>query len=260
MKTTTIALLLLLCTAFVYGQEEPVKKYFIGLEGGITSIQSEMPDVDFIRGEIPLYSSGYSINSLTSLTHRSFMGIKTEVITANNKFGISGGLRYSRMTSSIGKDTYWGSGTDFFYWLYDQNGVNTEYMKVKEVVHTYDYVGIPLEIRFFPFRPRLFRVYFKVGAEFNYRINEETDIVFHNTSMEPYQEALASGIKHPNAFSSALYGAAGIRMGREGKPTVSFEVCAPYVFITSETSTLVKQTAGAGVQLNIQIPVNLIIK
>jgi hypothetical protein len=165
------------------------------------------------------------------------------------------------MYSSIGKNSYWGSSTSFFYWLYLEDGLNTEYLKVKEIDQKSDYIGIPLGIRFFPARrPYLFRMFFKLGAEVNYRLQTKQDIVFYDEAMNPYKTDLTAQLTKPTNFYSALYGGVGIRIGRDLKPSVSIEVCTPYLFLTSKSAGIVNPIFGGGVQLNIQIPIKSKVK
>jgi hypothetical protein len=217
--------------------------------------------MDFVRGDIPSYPVGYSTTSLTSLTDKSFLGVKFEIFSLNDRFGLFGGLRYSRMNSSIGKNSYWGSSTNYFYWLYREEGVNTEYLKVKEIDQKSDYIGIPIEIRFFPAkRPHLVRVFFKLGAEINYLVQTEQDVVFFDEAMNPYKNDLVAKLGHPKTFYSSVYGGGGIRIGRDFKPSVSIEACMPYLFLTSKSAGMVNPIFGGGLQLNIQIPIKSKVK
>jgi len=161
----------------------------------------------------------------------------------------------------VGKKSYWGSSVNYFYWLYLQDGVNTEYLKVKEIDQKSDYIGIPLEIRFFPARrPRFFRFYFKLGAEFNYLIQSQKDIVFYDPAMDPYKNELTAKVAGPKPFYSALYVGGGFRLGKELKPSVSIEACMPYLFLTQNSGGLVNPIFGGGFQINVQIPIKSKVK
>ncbi len=256
MKLRSIFLIYFLCFYVGFSLAQVPRLKYLGVETGFTSIESKMSNMDNIRGDVPAYSLGYSSSSLTSLTAKSFAGIKYEIFSLNDRFGLSGGLRYSRINSSIGKKSYWGSSVNYFYWLYLQDGVNTEYLKVKEIDQKSDYIGIPVEIRFFTAkRPCVFRFYFKLGAEFNYLIQSQKDIVFFDEAMNPYKSELTGKVAQPKRFYSSLYGGGGFRFGRELKPSISIEACMPYLFLTSKSSGLVNPIFGGGVQLNIQIPI-----
>lgn len=241
-----------MCVAF--GQETRLK--YIGIESGISFIESAMSNMDYVRGYIPSYDAGYSSNSLASLTYKSFIGIKTEIFSLSDRIGLSGGIRFSRIYSSVGKNDYWTNSTNYFYWLYRQDGVTTEFLKVNEVNQRFDYVGIPIEIRYFTARrPRKVRLYFKIGTEFNFLVQSQRNIVFNNIAMNSYESDLLSKIDKPKTFYCAMYSGAGIRLGRELKPSISIEACFPYLFLTSHSSGLVDPTFGGGFQVNVQIPI-----
>jgi hypothetical protein len=243
------------CFCMVISSAQETRQKFLGIEAGMNLIAGEMTNMDYVRGEIPFYSEGSSTNNLTSLMYTSFFGIKSEAYSLNNKFGLLAGVRYTRVVSSVGKNSYWSNSTNYFYLLYLQEGTNTEYLKVKEIKQSSNYLGIPVEIRFSPFKPRLIRPYFKLGAEISFRLNSRTDVLFFDDAMEPYQKDVAVLVGEPRSVSSTVYGSGGIRLGREFKPNISFEICLPAIYLTGESSGLVNPISGGGFQLNVQIPI-----
>lgn len=245
----------LFCLNAGIASSQETQQKFIGAEAGSVFIESEMINMDYIRGDMPSYSGGYSSKSLTSFTYKNYVGIKPEFFSLNNKFGIMAGLRFSSSTNSVGKSNYWVGNTDYFYFLYRQDGVNTEYLKVKEINQTCDYLGIPVEISIFPFKPHFFRFYCKLGTEINVRLQTKTDIVFNEDAMEIYQQELAAKVGQPGAFSFSAYGACGLRLGKQSRPSVSIEATLPYLFLTHESSGLINPLIGGGFQVNFQIPI-----
>jgi len=245
---------LFFCTVTSLAQE--IKQTYLGLETGITFFESDLSNTDYIRKDMSSYFTDYSSSSITSSMYKSYVGIKPEIFTLNKKFGLLAGIHYSRINSSIGKNDYWSDNADYFYLRIRQDGINTEYLKVKKIKQMSDYIGIPIEVRYFPFRPRLFRLYFKLGAEINYLLQSQTDVTFDNHAMNPFQKDVKELMGDPKSFSSSIYASAGFRLGRESKPSVSFEVCLPSIFLTSESSSLANPLWGAGFQLNVQIPLN----
>ncbi|MFH1119110.1 MAG: hypothetical protein V1775_04750 [Bacteroidota bacterium] len=260
MKISTVFLLIVLTILPGLSPAQEIHQKFAGIEAGMTFISGEMSDMDYIRGDIPYATGYYSPPYLKSMMYKGFAGIKSEFVSLNNKFGFSGGVRFSQINCSVGRNSYWGGSTDYFYLFYRQDGVNTEYLKVKELNQRSSYIGIPLEIRFFPYRARLFRMYFKLGAEFGFKLQTQTDVVFFNKEMDIYQEEAGAMIDQPESFSSSLYGAAGLRIGRESKPAISIEICLPSVFLTSKMSGLVNPVYGGGFQMNFQIPIKSTVK
>lgn len=251
-KLNSLIVFLCLCAGLSTAQEP--KQMFLGIEAGMTFMSCEMKNMDYVRAEMPSYPMYNSVNSISSLMYNSFVGLKPEFFLKNDKFGLAAGLRYTRTNVSIGKNQYWSSTTNFFYLLYRQDGINTEYLKVKEISQASDCIGIPLEIRYFAYKPRLFRLYFKLGAEVNFRLKTKTDVLFYDNSMEPYQNDVAKIVGKPESFSSSLYGAVGLRIGKGSKPSVSIELCAPVVTLNSESSAMVSPIAGGGFQINVQVP------
>jgi hypothetical protein len=160
------------------------------------------------------------------------------------------------MNSSIGKSDYWTNNTNYFYWLYRQDGINTEYLKVKEINQKSAYIGIPFEVRYFTAkRPRLFQIYFKLGIEINYLLKSKTGIVFNSSAMEPYEKDLIAMLEQPERIIAAIYGGGGFKLGRDQKPSISVEACMPYIFLTSRSTGILQPLFGGGIQLNFQIPI-----
>jgi hypothetical protein len=249
-----ISLLFLLCMYTGIASAQEIRQKFIGAEAGIAFIESEMPNMDYIRGEITSYPGGYTNSSLTSLSYKSYFGVKPGYFTLNNRLGIQTGIRFTRINNSVGKNSYLANTTNYFYFLYLEDGVNTEYLKVNQIIQKSDYLGIPVEISYFPFNPHLFRIYFKLGAELNFRLQTRTDIVFNDEAMEIYQKELAAKVGQPGTLNVSVYGATGVRLGRESKPSFSIELSLPCLFVTPETSGLANPLFGSGIQLNYQIP------
>jgi hypothetical protein len=240
--------------AITFAQEPRLK--YIGVEAGMTFIRSEMSDKEHVRAEMPSYYMTYSANSIVSWSVKSFAGIKFEIFSMNDRFGLLGGIRFSHLNNSIGKNHYWINTTDYFYWLYREDEINTEYLKINEIYQTANYIGIPLEIRFFTEkRPRIFQIYFKVGIEVNYLLSTKTGIVFINPAMETYEKEVIDMLEQPGRISAAIYGGGGFKIGKDQKPSVSIEACMPYFDLTPKSSGIVKPIFGGGFQLNFQVPI-----
>jgi hypothetical protein len=256
MKTRIVLLVFFLSHLVGLALAQETRLKYIGIETGMTYIRGEISDKQYIRGEMPAYYMGYSTNSITSWSYKSFVGIKYEIFSLNDRFGLLGGLRFSHMNSSIGKSDYLTSNTDYFYWLYSQDGTNTEYLKIKEINQNANYIGIPLEIRFFTEkRPRVFQLYIKLGIEVSYLLRSETNIVFENAAMRIYERELISMLEKPEKFSAAIYGGGGFKIGGDQKPSVSIEACMPYIVLNPGSSGILKPIIGGGFQLNFQVPI-----
>jgi hypothetical protein len=255
-KTGFLILFIFSFSSAASSQETPkVKQQFVGIEAGAFFISADITNMDYIRGDMPSYPFDNSSHNLTSLMDKVYFGIKTECFSLNDKWGVQAGLRYSQTSSSVGKNSYWGNSTNYFYVLYRQDGINTEYLKVKELKQKSGYIGIPVEVRYFPSQPHLFRLYFKVGAEVGYLIHSKTDVVFYNDAMATYQDDIRALVDKPDGFSASGFGAVGFRIGRESNQLVNIEVCFPAFFTSSASPGLLSPTTGGGFQFNFQIPI-----
>ncbi|MFC1734301.1 hypothetical protein ACFL6I_28695, partial [candidate division KSB1 bacterium] len=202
----------------------------------------------------PSYGTDNRVTNPLVYFHKWYAGIKIERRAKNNKLGLLTGLRYTRVNSSFGKSYTWLDNDGYFYLLYKQEGTTTEYLKIKEVNQYSDYLGIPLEIRHFPFNPRFFRFFLKAAAEFNYRLSTTNDVVFNNDKMESFQAGVAEKFGEPDNFFSMLYFALGLKLGNDNKTNVSLEAVFPSFYLSDNTSSLVIPQYGGGFQINIQIP------
>jgi hypothetical protein len=239
---------------FSSAQETRLK--YIGIDVGTTFIESEISEMDYIRSSTPSYMMMYSANSITSSSYKNSLGVKFEILSLNDRFGLLGGIRFSHINSSIGKTDYWTNNTDYFYWLYRQDGINTEYLRINEINQNSDYIGVPIEVRYFTAkRPRKFQLYFKLGIEVNCLLKSKTGILFYSSAMKPYEKDLIGMLDEPERISVAAYGGGGFKIGKDQKPSISVEATIPYMFLTSESSGLLKPLYGGGFQLNFQIPI-----
>lgn len=235
--------------------QEKQYKYFY-LETGIDFIHCSASDKDYIRGEVNPDPYFYEPSYLVALLYRNYASAKFEIRAARNLLGILGGIRYTHMESSIGKNDYWTSQSDYFYLLFQQDGTNTEYLKVKDITQSSNYIGVPLEIRIYPYKKqRNFQMYYKFGIDFNMLLNSRTKVKFQNWMMKQYEDDVEDVIEDPWPFYASLHLAAGLRIGKENKPGVNIEACAPSAMLyKSKHSSFVFPNAGGGIQLNIRFP------
>jgi hypothetical protein len=256
MKTKYL-IFLLLCFNLAHGQAQKTNLKFLGVEGGITLVQHEANNMDLIRQDvIPYYYQTYtSAGVITSMRLVPF-GIKTEFLVLKKKLGISAGIRYTSMKSSILKDEG-GTGKEYFYFRYGQDTLNTEYFRINEINQKSDWIGIPLEIRYFPFKPRFFRPFIKLGAEFNYCLRTITDVKFYDDAMGVYQQGIIDIFGEPTSFNSLLNFGIGFRMSKDKEFAFNLELRALSLFLTSKSSTIVNPVGGAGFQIDLQVPLQL---
>lgn len=250
----------ILATFFIFGTSNSFSQYprlkYIGLESGMTFISCEMPDMNYIRGDIPNYATGFSTSSLTNLSYLWYAGIKGEIFSLNDRFGLQAGLRFSQVSNTIGKEEYWGSNTNYFYWLFRQQGTETEFLKIKEIGQKTGYLGIPVEIRYFVSRrPHVFQLYGKAGAVLDFKVNSNTNVVFKDPDMEIFEKDISDQVKRPGPVSFAMYVGSGFKIGTDQKPSVSIEACFPYFILTPHSFGMLYPYFGGGFQLTFQLPI-----
>jgi len=198
------------------------------------------------------YYNGQLTANLEGSIYKGYFGVHGEIFSLNNKFSISGGLRLSHIKSSIDKENSWGSASDSFYFLDRQDETNIAYFKIRRINQVSNYIGVPLELRVYPFRYRLFTVYFKLGIEFNYKINSKTTIAFKDENMNQFNDDVVSKFGKPESLFVAGCTGAGVKVGRPDKINLRFEI-TPSVY-TERISSIVNAKAAFGAQINVQIP------
>jgi hypothetical protein len=253
-KLLVVAVLALVFAIKSAGQEKKYKALY--LETGMDFIACSPPDdKDYIRGDVNPYSYYYYETSyMKALSYKNYLGAKVEVKIMNDLLGLLGGIRFTRMVNSIGKNDYWSTRSDFLYLLYQQQGTTTEYLKVKDITQVSNYVGIPLELRIYPYRQRTIQMYFKFGADFNMLMTTNTKVNFVDVNMAQYEEGVDGIIEDPWSFYSTLHLAVGMKIGKAEKPGFNIEACVPSFILANTNSSFVLPIAGGGIQLNIRIP------
>jgi hypothetical protein len=218
----------------------------IGIEAGIDFLGGA-PEHEYIRAETSYY--GEAEKNLESLSHKRYTGIKAEIRSRNNKFGLSAGLRYTYIKSSVGKASYYSTTSDFFYFMTRQTDNSIEYLKVEEINESSHYIGIPLKVNWYPFPEHFFTFYFNAGLEFNYRVSTKTNVVFTNSEMNPFSDAVTDRLEQPRNVTSIIGTSVGVKIGQSKKVICTIEA-GPSGFLSNRTSSIVDLKGGFGAQLN----------
>lgn len=245
-----IFLTILLATLALPGLTQT--NWVIAPEAGVVNMLGDVDEMDFIRGDIP-YPGSYYISTVNSINNQWFIGAKAEKRLFEDKLGLAAGLRFLRAEYSIGPDNYWTNTGDFFYWEVERENNNTYYYKVKGIEQNNSYVGIPLEVRYFISNPYIFRLYAKIGVEFNLLLHSGTDILFKDEDMESHSSELTNMLEEPAHFVSSLYTVGGITLGKPDKPHGDIAIIFPYGYL-NETGSIIKRGLGAGAQVSFIIP------
>jgi|WetSurMetagenome_2_1015567.scaffolds.fasta_scaffold06914_2 hypothetical protein len=250
-------LLALIFTAIGYksaGQEE--NRRFLSPEAGIDGIGCEAPEKDYIRAVTDQDPADYYSDQINSLMTVYYAGCRFEYRMFNNLLGLSAGLRFNRMTTSIGRESYMLSDPDYFYVNYYQSGQVTEYAKVREITQDGDYIGIPLEVRLYPRKEHRIRLYYKAGLSFNLKVHSRSDIVFFDSSMEQYRADVMKVVEKASPYYTTFHLGLGVKIGKTTKPAISFETYTPIGVIFPKGAWLVDPIAGSGLQLVLSFPLN----
>lgn len=254
MKTRKILVLLFAICLYHSNLKAQITQKYLNVDMGVTAFVNELPDNLKIRGDVPKYYYGNepSATMVNGYMHKQFLGLKAEIVI-RDKFGWSVGVRYSQMKSSITKnDDY---NNDYFYLVTTETGTNTEFMKVRSIQQSSDYVGVPIEFRYFPYMPRKFRVFIKLAAEGTILLQTQKSVTFGDDAMANYENDVTKNIKDPAKLSSLLYGGFGIKYGQKSKPSISIEFSGPAWFASYKSNGMLNPVVGGGVQVNIQIPI-----
>ncbi len=238
----------------VMGQEERLK--FLCIEAGIDFISCRPPQKDYIRADVNRYTYDFTTTNLRALLYRNSIGLKGEIRIFHNKVGLLSGLLYTRIESSIGKETYWSNNPDFFYLLYMQEETRSEYFKIKEINQITGYLGVPLEVKIYPYKPRTFNIYYRIGADLNLRLHNSIKAQFYDSKMEIYEDGIENVIEAPWMVYSSINMGIGFRIGRDEKAGVNFEILVPVAIIADKRDSFVTPEAGGGFQVNVRIPIN----
>lgn len=242
---------------FIIAQDYSVnldRSKFISFETGIDFLNSDIPEFDFIRGDIDAYGTGSSTNHLTAYFQKFYFGVACEIRTKNNLFGLSSGLRFSRINNSLGEESYWYERGEHYYVLLSQEETTTHYLRVEEVNGSSNYLGIPVELRILPFQPRKFNLYFKLGLECSFLLNYSSNVIFIKESMNIYEEEIIDKFDSPDRVFLAGHAAIGFNISLRHKAYLNFELDLPTAILSEYSSGLVEPDIGAGFRLFVQVP------
>jgi hypothetical protein len=254
MKTKLLFLFVFLLSLIssIRGQEKRYRSFFV--ETGMDFISCAPPDKDYIRGDVNPNPYYYEPSYMMALLYKNYIGVKAAIRLANNKLELAGGVRFTRMESSLGKNSYWSGRSDFLYLLFRQQGTVTDYLKIKEISQVTNYIGIPLELRIYPYAEHFIQLYYKVGTDFNVLVRKKTTVDFYVPAMQHYEEEVGRIVEDPWHFYSTVQLGIGLKIGKNSKPGINIEACVPVAILANYKSSFVTPEAGGGFQLNIRFP------
>lgn len=222
----------------------------IELETGGTLFYAQTTDKSYFRKDVIYYEGSDYSQRVVSAYGTYFGGLKLQLQSRNERWKFSSGLRFIQTYGDLAKN----SDPDYFYFLYQQTSSSLEYLRVKEITQTTNYVGLPLEARFFPFhKDNTVRLFFTAGTQIGYKLATKTKIIFADPNMNPLASAVQSKVEQPDDFSATVYGGAGLELHKPSIPVISVTVIFPSVMLVNHTMPATP-LAGAGLQLSIQLP------
>jgi hypothetical protein len=232
-------------------------QHLLGIEAGMNFLGSDANQLENVRGDIPSDEEWEPRSSVTSILYRQLIGLKYENMSLYNKMGISTGIGYCKQYGILGKSDYW-DNSEYFYLLYREDGLNTEYLKINGITQTTDYIRVPFEIRFFPYQASFLRMYFKAGIDLNYRLSTNTKVEFANAGMNQFEDEVVAMFSKPKQFYSSGSFSGGLRFGRPNHLMINVEAILPVFSINQHATGFVNGDAGVGLLVYIQLPINKI--
>ena len=251
-KLLLCSIMLLFLAFSARGQDRKLK--FLFVESGADFLDCEEPEKDYMRSDIDPLWSYYATDGVRSLCYTEHFGIRLEYRMLKNKLGISSGLRYTRMFSSIGKTSYWTDSPEFFYIRYRMDATSTEYAKVYGLSQKATYLEVPLEFRIYPYSDYPVNVYYKAGVSFAYNIASRSAVDFYEAPMESYEAEVAAVIEDPSRYYGTFHLGIGLKIGKLSKPGLVLEANVPVAIAVPDKACFVKPQTGAGFQIMVRVP------
>lgn len=217
---------------------------------------AEPADIENIRGNLDYATSDDNGTSIGSVLSSAFGGISLELTSKNGRFVYASGLKYSRVSGKLSMDHLYSFHTPYFFFRFRESGLVTEYVTLRKVIQHSDFIGIPLEVRCFPFDGRRVRFYIKGAAEVNYKIATATEIDFYEPAMSKYKKQVEAELPAVAQVHGVLSLAGGIRFGKPDAILFGFEFAGPAAFISNDAAGIVRPTVGTGFLFSVLIPVN----
>ncbi|MDR0872807.1 MAG: hypothetical protein LBN27_04985 [Prevotellaceae bacterium] len=244
----------------VSAQEETflIPRLKLGIEAGTTAIFNAATNKPInIRENQSYYYNYYDNDYYSGFVadgqgyNLFYFGLKPEY-TVTKRMAVAAGVRFTFNNSTLNSDR------NYFLWKTAEDGLNTDYVRIRDISQRNIFVGVPLEIKLFPREIDYFvRHYFIVGTALNFLVSSKNDISYQNSRMEKYNSLISEQIGKPNNFQGYLYAGFGLKIGRTNHPFGNIEFQFPiYVFDNKRLSSFARtdNSFGIGVQTTLQIP------
>lgn len=261
-KTTTLLCCLCLLTVNVQAQDYATvttPRFRLGLEAGMSVLWGAPGDIDRIRESRSYYYDYDDYGSKLGIAHMDIfhIGLKLEYML-NARFAVSAGARFSENNIRLKSDNdYVLFNRDYFLWKVSEEGLNTDYVSIQNILQTNYYVGIPLEIKFFPRKKDYFvRHFFTLGTALNFLVNSSNDVEFQYPRMGKYLSVIQKQIGEPAIFQGLFYAGFGLKIGSTrhafGEIEFQFPICS---FADNKVNSLIQASTGFGIRAAFYLPV-----
>jgi hypothetical protein len=231
--------------------QKKINNFKLGIEFGINSYLGDRALPERIRESNHKGTDArlFENSSFEQSAEAFYLGVKPEIFLFKNRLGISSGVRFSLSSSTFDAE---GS---YFLWLLRQKDVRTDYVRISSLAQRSYFIGVPLEIRFFPApRERYRQYYLKLGASLNYQVLTHCDTQFRDPAMQVHTEIIEDQFSRLSIFNSYFYPAIGFKIGNPSSCWMNVEVHFPGFLIDPQAASFLKTGIGLGFQFSIQIP------
>ncbi|HEY3403931.1 MAG TPA: hypothetical protein VGK59_11120 [Ohtaekwangia sp.] len=237
---------ILLCTSIMTLAQQHLK--FINAEAGSEVVFNNVPDHKYIWGQ---QASDGTEQDLAGYVFSRYFGVALE-LKSDREVTFATGLRFKQMDVTLGTNPIL-FGPAYYYVITNQTETSAEFLRVRDITQTTNYLGVTGDVRWYPFTRHRFTFYFKGGLEIDYRLRTKTEVTFENSDMNPYAGEVEGLIKDPADLTGVLHFNAGVEIGK--KFLFRLEM-GPSIFLNQNTSGLVKTIAGFDFGLSVQLPLN----
>ena len=252
MRLTLGVLLALLISFYQSAAQHP---WFVGLDSGSGIFSCDPVNVPYFQSDA---GSLNGQSGIRSRDYKFFVGLKFETRSQNDKFTLLFGVRLTETLSVLDKK----SNPGYFYYSTSEDsryGVVTYYnIRVNSIKERSIYIGLPLELRYFPVNLKRLRPYVVIGAESGINLKTQIDIQSDDPQMGSHGSDAHERMRSPGMapLFAAFYGGAGLRFGKVNKPVFSVELIAPSVLTPHSSDLVDTHFFGLGIHTQLQIPLN----
>ena len=259
----SLFLLALMPLSALFAQDEQMSKRHnlkLAFEFGYNMPGCRLAELERMRMN---YNSGSPYDAEEKFSLRTtYVGVKPEFFIINNRIGIASGVRFTATS------TKYDSRKNDFFWKLQEDGLNTNYVRINDISQKAYLLSVPLEVRYFLNNRELaFQTYFKIGVSLNLPIYfENPHVNFTDKAMEKYESLVQSQLpKNSYRVIGFGFGAVGFKIGKftEGRrvPWMNIEFQFPYLLQTYFMGTDEPYTfvmggidIGVGIQCSFEIP------